>query len=770
MKHKELFKIYNKQDMKRNKFPLICIAVSLFLAMLVSLIIPQLQVGKQQYMAKISANMSKADLMVDVNFPSAAFDKKIEEYKAEGIKVEQITVSPNYVRYKGNQLMVYLFSGYSNLKKNEVIVSKSFADLHQLKVNDKIQLANMDKNNKVRISDIEQLPTEVTVNAEVAGYIKSNNLKPMLPSGESLLFLSGKNGETLKKELNKVENGYKYYTYQERQEQLYQNIDKEMGVLSLISSVGFIMAIAVLVSGIIMMIIKSKKDLAYLMLISIPKKDIIKAMKREVNFIIFIPLIASIILSVPVALIISRYEGAVIHLTGAFLLNTLKFIIFDVVLFLFYRNLALRYIKKLDPILIEKGEGGLKKLRVGEMICYLLPFPLTMAVYAALLQSGTSLSAFLYLAMAMIVTFVVLWIVVSFISILPLWKRWKASLYAFHSLRRNKLVFVVGTLNLAMLSCFILIGFNLGNTLNKSIDKGFAKNVPYHYMIKTSDTKDLEKTLHHSAGVDGYTKLHYLDTKVENDGIKDKSIRINEFPPNGTLNFRVVKGEDVYEGDKSQVLISEKYANAYHLDVGSQLKVLENQGIRDYTIKGIYDSGGVNVNWVLKESNGQYRDVMYLVDTKDGKALKGLKDCYIASVDSVGKHALSQADAFLKSFRILSILFILSAVIFNVNLVYMGQQLLRKDFAIMEALGIEGELVRQQMWLKSVVTVGASLLVSGLLYEGILNLMMQMVSEGSASPGGGVFGIVAGIAVLVVAVGVVVAKSTLRDCLEEIRE
>lgn len=769
MKHREIFKIYSKQDLQKNKMPMFIIAFSIFLAMLVSLVIPQIQMSKQQYLNENNENLSKADLMVDVNYPSSKFDQKIAQYEKDGIKLEQISVTPSYFEYNGNQITVYLLSGYHHLKNDEVIISRNFANSNSIKVNDRIQLAGFEK--KVRVIAIEELPADVTTDAEVAGYIKMKTSNESAVKSNNLLFISGRNGDTLKQELKKIENGYKYFTYQERQEKMYGIIDKEMGALSLISSVGFILSIAVLTSGIIMLIVKSKKDLANMMLVSIRKKDIIKAMKLEINIIIFIPLAFSIILCLPVSLVVMKLQNITVAISISYFTNLLKFIVFDVLLFLFYRNLTLHYIKKIDPILVQKGENGLEKVRFRDILLYLIPFPLTMVIYSALLQSGVSVATNIFVAGAILVTFLVVWIIVSLVSALPIWNHWNVTLYSFHHLRSNKMTFIIKTLNLILLVFFILVGFSLSDSLKQAVDENLTMNIPYNYAVRSTDIKDVENVLDTSDDIKGYMKMDYIITKVENEEISNKSILLmNENSSKGKLNFQIVKGEKISKNDTSQVLISEKYANAYKLTLGSELRVFENNKIKKYTIKGIYDSGGINVNWIIKSSDNRYDNIIYLVKYKAGRNPVGLKDCYISNMAMIGDYTLSQMNDFLKSFKLLSFLFILSAVVFNINTVYIGQLLLKKDLAIMEALGIKKDIVPKQIWVESITMTVTSLLISTFLYLGIVNIMVQFIAKGSTHFDFSILMIASSIAVVTVVLGYVTSNGATEDYLLEIRE
>lgn len=771
MKHKEIFKIYNVKDIKRNKFPIFCISISLFLAMLVSLVIPLIQIGKEQFINDLKVQLNTADLMVTANYTSVDFNNKIDSLeKEEGIHLSQIDISPSYLKKENNQIIVYFLTGYDNLKNDDVIVSKNFADKNNIKIGDNIKLSSLETT--ITVTAIEQVPVEVTLDAEVAGYVKLGDQSSLVSGGgNSILFLSGKDGNLLKDELSEIEEGYKYYTYQERQDQLYGTIDKEMGALSLISSVGFISSISVLVSGIMMLVIKAKKDIANLMLISIKRKDIIKAMKAEVNLVIFIPLVLATIVSIPLSMILLKFQGLTMLISSDAILKVVTIIIFDLILFGIYRNLALMIIKKFDPIFIEKGESGIRKIKFYEKIYYLAPFPISMFIYSAILQSGASVSINIFLSISIIILFFVLWGFVSVLSSFPFWKRCKLTMYTFQSLRSNKIVFVIGALNLTMLICFIFIGFNLSSTLKTSIDKNLATNIPYNYMVRSLNEKQLEESLNSSSNLTGYIKMDYLETKIEDDNIKDKSILLmNRKSVKGNLELQILNGDDLNKDDDMKVLVSEKYANAYNIEIGAKLDVYENGKTNKYTVKGIYDSGGINVNWLIKESENSYGKAIYLVKYNNNENPSNLSDCYISNVALIGEYSLSQANSFLESFKLLSFIFILSAIIFNINVVYMGQQLLRKDFAILEAIGIGNVIIKKQMLIKALTTVILSLIASTILYTLIMNMMIQMIAKGNATLDIFTFVITCVISIIVVCLGYLISLNTMKNCIDEIRE
>lgn len=771
MRYKELFKVYNWPDFKKNKGSMILISVAIFLAMLVSLVLPQIQYGKQEYINSLAKMMNDADLMIEQNYSSVDFDHKLQEYEKDGMSITRVSASPIYIESGGNKIMIYLMSGYDNLGYDEAIISKGLSDKNMIQIGDSVSVSGLTNKDKIKITGIEPFPTDVYKDAEVAGYIKVRNLESTFISDTQMIFVSGLNGEQIKSELKDIEEGYKYYTFEDRQEQLYQYIDQQIGALSLISSVGYILSIAILISGIIMMIIKNKRDLASLMLIPVPMKDIKKSLKLEVNIIIFVPLLLAVATCIPLAMYFLSMEGITAKINMEYIANVGKFIAFDVIIFILYRNFSLRFIDNINPVFVEKGENGLAKPGIIKTTVLIISIPITLVVYSIMLQSEISVSANIILILAIVLFFALLYILISLITRLPLWKHWNSSLYAFSDMRSNKLFITLAVLNLTMLSVFILAGFNLGETLKNSVELNYKENVPYNYMLRSTSDDALENELSASKNVKGFLKLNYLDARVNNEEIRDKKIRMNEVASKDTgVDFKILKGKGVFEGDLSEIVISDSYAKAYDLKPGDTLSITESGVPFEYVIKGIYDAGGVNVTWILKASEDKYKNAIFLADFANDEALSEIKNCYIADINSAGSYLLIQMENFLKSFRYMSIIFILASFVFNINISYMSLKMSRKNYAIMKAISVNKKIMIRQIVIKGVFTVAFSVLVSTFLYVVLMGIVIGMTSKGGITFESGTFLYVVLLLTISVSIGNLSLRGITDNYLEEIRE
>ena len=274
----------------------------------------------------------------------------------------------------------------------------------------------------------------------------------------------------------------------------------------------------------------------------------------------------------------------------------------------------------------------------------------------------------------------------------------------------------------------------MGEILKTSIDKNFKTRVPYNYIImETANNDQLVDTLSSSKNVNGYLAMHYIQGEVTNENIKNKNISINEIDSKHTkLRFSLIKGKQIYEGNKDQILVSENYATMNHLKIQDTLSVKNKYGIKEYKIKGIYDSAGINDNWILKESQQQFTNVFYLVNFKNPSRLQEIKNSHIVDINTIGQYVLFQMHDFFRSFQYMSFLFIFSAVLFNITMMYLEQQLSARDFMIMHILGLKSRLLFPSMLVKSVVTVIIALFTAWLLYICTISTLVQMVINGKA--------------------------------------
>lgn len=729
MKANEIFKLYNLKNMKSNTILLLLLSVSIMITMTISLVIPQLEAAKQKEIDHAMSKCSDSSLMITQSYPSEKFYTKLFELQKKGLKIDQINYAPIYMNINNNKNMLYLFSGYEYIKKDTAVISKNLADDFNIKVGDKIKLDSINLNEKVTVSAIENLPVDITDTAQITGYIKTNNIIPTYNSDMNIYLLDCKDPIQMKDSLKKIEPGFSYKTYDERYRDLFQHLDIQIAALNLISIVGYLLAIAVCLTGLMMIVVKSKTDIVNMILMGIDRKTIIKAFKKEINITILIPLILSILFSIPITNLILKSERLVYKIGEQELILLVLFSLFSLMVFMLYRNLSLSSIKSLDCIEVQKKNSIFNKKTKKKIKLGVVFIPFIMIAYTMLLLSGTSVMLCLMMLVFIILLTITLYFLFFILAKLPIRKFNRIALYVMNNIYSNKIFYIMSILNLTLLLLFSMIGFHLSAILQESADLNLKTKLPYNLMMKSDTLDHVVQVLKKSKDVTSFTIMNYDDVVNTDERIRDKKIRLNEIKRNEYhAKFQVIDGKNLFEGDKNGVLIARDYANAYKYSIGDKIYVNSAGKEEVYKIKGIYESGGINSNWILKESENHFTKSIILVNSKNKSVLNELKDTFVADADSIGHYIQYQMEYFLNSFKLICLIFALGSLVFNINLMYLLKDLDKKDDSIIRAVGLGKDLLVFKEIIKVIFIAIISVIISLMIFVGILMVFKMMFS------------------------------------------
>lgn len=721
---------YIRNVSRKNAARLVCMALSLLLALIVSFVIPEIQSAKRARINQCAEQLNPAELMVDVTYPSMAFNDELHALQDQGVTVERVSVSPVYYEHRGNKVLTYLMSGYPQLDDDDAVISRSFADAWGLHVGDQITFEGVDTT--WTVSSIEEISAEVTRDADVAGYVKVKSMDKQLPLSGTLLFLTGSMSESkLEDDLKTVENGYTYETHTNRVQQLYNDLDRETATLSVINVIGFVLSLCVLTSSLYVIVIDAAEDLKHMMLAGISRRIAYHAMVRATAPAVYFPLIAAFILSFPITLALANFQGVILSLDILVSLSMSSFIpillVNIFVLFIFHR-LILRVVYRIDLI----PQRAKKKHWVGIgtisilVVCLLLSFFL----FTLILQSGQSVSVCLVVLLSMVAMALMLLLIVWLLSRLSVWHRWPSLLLALGFIRKNRLAFVLQITNLALLAVILLVGFTLGSNLRDSLDKHTSQVLPYTYIMRSTSPAELASTLEHQDTIKSYSELTIQQATVSDaPNARIQSLRLLSNVDGEKPQFKITQGENFTDANSNDVLVSERLAGANDLRVGSTLAVQTSSGsYESFIVRGLYDSGGINDNWVLLNMPQEGSNQIFLVQSDDPQFLSNLHGVYVADVSIVGEYLLRQANNFLASFRMLFFLVLASSVLFNINISLMIEQGNSKEYAILRAVGVWSTYGPSQWKARTIAVIVLSFGFSLAFYTILSNFIMQSIT------------------------------------------
>lgn len=716
-----LFKLYNLKKIAKDKFILLLTMLIIFITTALSIAVPIISKDISNYNKQNIRTVNGGDLFVQANYKSKAFDDELQKIKNEGYKItykqDSATIFKNSKKIK---LYSHLLISNENLKDNEIILSTYIASNLMLKINDKVTV-----NSKTyTIKDIESIPNGVTNEQKIMGYGKIKGT----PTHKDLIYISRNTaGTALKKRLQNKETGYKYTSIKDQESSINNNTASQTASFGILTSIGYILSSAVVISTCIVTIMKRKKDIAIMKLLSIKNNSIKNALRLELSIMIFIPVILGTAASLLVSSLILKftYVPDILSFMDKLLL-IIKGMALNLFIFIIFVNLPLSFINSIKGLWLIKDNlnNTLAKKRLFFFVIILIP--IMMFIYS-LYSGGTfniitsTLIIFLILIFLMFIS-----LIIKLLSKLPF--KNKLIMYTLKNINKNIFSISLVSVSLSITIVVILTAFSLTNSINNSINKSFELTLPYNYFVSTSNNS-LERALTKKNGVDGYIKKYSSDAKTLNDNLNDKSIRLSEIKQSDyKLKLSVVKGETLFS-KTTGCLITTNYQKSNNLKIGDTLNINVNNKIISLKIKGIYNNSILNSNDILIPYEGIGTDYSFYVKAKENsKWMDKIGDGAAIYVGSLGSGVSKLISNYLKTFKFLSIMIIISSIIFNLNLLSLTFMEERKDETIIRAVGIGKAFISKVYILKGLLIILLSTIMSYFFFKLILKGIAAIMS------------------------------------------
>ena len=735
MKWLEIFKIYSLKQISKEKILFIFTSLSILLATSISIIIPVVNIENERYFESNIKSINGGDLSISITGKQTKkFQDKLLEFKNRGLKVESIILETCYYVKSSNDIMGTMVIGDYNLKEDEIILHGNLASSLNVKVGDYVEI-DTKGNGKIpyKVKEIERVSSGVDRDAELLGYGKVQNSERVKDiSGREIIHINGGDGESLKKELINEESANWYTTIDDRKKSVKDESLIQKTSLGVLSVVGYIFSTLSIISTIIMIILKRKRDIAILRLVSIDKKDIKRAMVAEVSLWLLCPIILSGILSYYGSSFILNISGIEFSKTsGESFSLILKGMFFNGLIFFLLINVGLIIVNGINAMsVIREDHKKLKRQKTKVVVFTVIAIPIFIATYALY---SKNLEGLLGSVIVIIIIGVFLGLVSLVIKLLSLMRfRNPLFIYSIKSIKNRFFSFVLVILSLTLTLWFILIGFNLEASIKENFRSAFSEILPYDYYIKCKDNEFLEKVLKSNGDVKGYIKTASIDGKVVNEKYNEMYRNINVSEVNSEdykVEYEIIQGENLFNGEDGFIIPDEaREMNA--LDVGERLDIETDKGMISGRIKGIYKSGGINTLNILKENVKYGEDISYYVKAKDGGFIDKLKNCSVVAVGDMGDRVAANISGFMKVFRILSVICLIGTILFNINMVYMNFIKDEQDSEMFIALGLGRKFVIRVQVIKMILLVILSSTLSLIIYYIMVNLFSAMMIDG----------------------------------------
>lgn len=727
MRWLEIFKIYNLKLLKKEKVLFLFTTLSILITITISLVIPQINLENSKYLDNNIRKINGGDLSIVLRTDQTKeFQDKIEELKTNGLDVRTSKLSTCYYKKQSNKIIGTMISGNYSLEKDEIILQSTLANNLGVKKGDFVQLDTMGNEIlKYKVKDIEPMAMGVDHDGELLGYGKIQQRDDLnIGDARTMIYISGQDGEKLKEELIKYEDSNMYISIKDKTREMESQMAIQSAVLGTLSTVGYIVSALAIISTTIMLILKRKRDIAILRMVSVDIKNIKRALRLELSLWLAAPILVGGLISYKISTFILSYVGIETgNITMENISLILKGVIFNGIIFFMLINIALMIIKSIKPLsVIREDEKLIKKSTKKVILITSLCLPLFLGVYAIYSGSIATLGSTLVIILVIIIFLGIVALAVKLLSLIHF--RNIVLIYSIKSIKNNFFSFILVLLSLTLTLWFILIGFNLQNSITDNINNSLSKILPYNYVAESKDNENLEKVLKSESDVTAYSKIFCISGKVQND-LKNsmyKAVSIGEVNKNDyNVKFKIVEGDDLFQGENG-VLIANEMKDRNNLQIGDVLNVETKKGTFNYKIKGVYDCGGIGSVSILKENVEIGEGIEYMVNSKSDKFINKLKYSTVMNMSCIGESLSSMLGKFLKIFRILSIICVLSTVLFNINMLYMNYSQGEKDDEVIRALGIGNEFLIKSQGVKIILFI----ILSSALSLGVYYLSIQL--------------------------------------------
>ena len=720
-----LFKVYNLKTVKKEKVLILLTAISILVASTISLMIPGISIENEKYINKNIEKVNGGDLSIVVDDEiSNSFNNELEKLKKSGDEVNIATIINCHYNKSTNKVMGSIVIGNYSLEKDEIILQSDLADRLNVKVGDYIELdTNGNGVFKYKVKSIESLSSGVDRDAELLGYGKVQSCKELEKvTGRKFITVKGVDGDKIKNQLQKSYNSNTYTSITDKKREIKNEMAIEKSILGILTTVGYIFSTLTIITAIIMIIIRRKRDIAILKAISIDDKDIKRAFNIEMMMIIFIPIMISVIIAYFGIEVILPIEV----ISKETIITMAKSIIFNTIFFVLLINIALLVLKGISGIsILREDKEALRKQSRKVIIITIVLLPTLLIGYSFLTGNIENIFSSLIVIIFIIVFLAIISLIIKVLSKVKFRK--VVLIYTIKEIKGKFTSFIIVLISLTFTLSFILVGFSLESTIKKNFKDGLEDILPYNYYISSNDSESLEKVLKSNNDVEGYIKASVIEGKIVNSSIVVSEIDKDDY----NIKYKIIEGKNLYEG-QAGFIISDKMKKRNHLSVGDILEIETKNGVIKGTIKGIYKCGGINSTSIIKENVEFGEEERYYVKAKNGEFIDDIKNSYVASIGDLGDRLASNIDSFLRIFKILSIISIMGTVIFSINMILINSYNSEKEEEILLALGLGKIFILKVNIIKIVFLSFLSSLLSLGIYSGLIKLFFKVMID---SPG-----------------------------------
>lgn len=710
--------------MKKNKLTSFFVMISIFFSVTIALSIPQVVLGLRDYWDEEAVLKNGADLKVECSAVTEEFESVLSNIKEE-YEVKECTVFNAVIVKEKQQIYCDLVQGEYNLKEGEMILSGNLAKSLSVSIGDELKILDT----TYVVKEIEETARGVGKQGEDMGYAKVIKYDQDEKFAYSKLYLiSGSNILNAKEELVKVKGDCTFTLIEDIKSESEVLINTNVMSLNMINTMSVIMTIISLISSIFLILSRCEWDIAVMKIEGIGGKVIKRAFLKQFRYYVIISVLLGSMGSVVAVFVILQSSGVSYRPGVQEFIKLLVGIVLLMLTYMAYTKQACKRIENISPLTVLRNEPV--KARNGYIFRCAVMLTILFFVVYSMYVGITNVFAISLLILIVIGIFYLLFLfVIRILTCIPTRKLIRKYLFSHMWEKRHAVTLTVMSLSFTIL--FFLIGFTLSETIADSYSRSLKDKINYNYMMNTTQEENIIKVLRQTEDTGWYTKLGVRHVSLYgNDEKVLQAMLVAVEEEHYGVKYLIKEGVDVVDIQSDGVMLSTTFAEKYGYKLNDKIALNVLGDSVDFKIQGLYESGGMNnehiiVNRRFVEFNGEAD--MYLVNTSNVSLVEGMENVYVVNLDSVGSALKKTMDKSLGIFKSLCILCVFSAMIFNINIMYMKSSEEHRNLVLMRALGIGKERLTKNVCIECLVMLILTIAMSIGVYSILINFAMKLM-------------------------------------------
>ncbi|WP_310602168.1 ABC transporter permease [Anaerosporobacter sp.] len=662
--------------------------------------------------------------------------------------------------------------GILNSKEPNIILSMNQANQLNCKKGDLISILDPQSGNEIKynVIDIVEVDKENDLDMNLFGYgfvdyqhINNFYSNKQFPMNKIYIKYTSNNENEINEELSKVFSEEEIVT----SNKLYNEMELE--VRSIMKSISIIGILAALMGGIgiactaILNVQKQQKELCVLRVFGMSGNKLNKMIVLDSCLIGVISFLIALPICVAISYIINNYlyTSTQFQFYSEYVFDILLVFVFTIVISVLFSYIPIKVTNSLSPVMIIREEEFSKKVKF-KIYKPISIIAIVITIGSVLYYKSVLICLYLFVILLLaIISYLFMKLFIKFILLLgkltPMGKMTPILVLKRLEKQTKKLLITILVLSIGLISIGLTI--NISGSILSGVEQTIQNQVGFNTVLvsKEENRNEINAILEDTKSIESYSQSLKSDVRIiehNNSSFQVVTDNINnlddkKFMKNLTiegldlneqdLGLEIVEGRSLSKDDYENVAIINSYlAEIAEIHCGDTIKVKVDNVVNNYKIIGIYNKQLINTSEIkvplksLTQSIG-WTSLTYYMNIEDDSIdetifslYESIDDCFIININDLSPSLYKTIRQQVTLFTAVSIISILSFVLFMTNIILIDMIERKKEFMLYGVFGAVKQRLIRMILFEAVISGTIASIISYILCNVFTNAFLNV--------------------------------------------